>query len=340
VLGISNLIYSVLQQFGVVLSTAAQEHYRYEIQGYTLAANNQLADPTFGLAAIKTELDGIGLAITALGNPQQAATPVTLPAVAPAGYGGLSGPATASAVWSATFPGHSDVASFYLINAGLFAVNLGVTEMRVNLADQMRWHVYGPWTDDTGPDLPNRDVPDLDPNTILPTDANIADWINRVQPGYGATLTPEGWATIPDGGAYAYLYDLSPWEFLWIRANNPPAPLSINVAPIWPGLSGVTLGVPHDITAPGEVVSGSLDGLLLDITGVPSWAGKFDFGGATSWRNIGAVSFTSDNGQEEFPQTMGFSNNVILPKSMAHASGYVYRAAVGVTGTLTPFTIN
>jgi hypothetical protein len=108
---------------------------------------------------------------------------------------------------------------------------------------------------------------------------------------------------------------------------------------VWPGLAGVTLGTPVAIAA-GVTITTPMDGVLIDITAAPVKQGYFTFDTVLSYRNIGALAFQSDDGQEEFPQTLGFTSAVYCPKTMQHAAAVVFRSSVGLTGTITPFIVN
>lgn len=340
ILGLSQLIYGVLQNLGIAVNIAAREHAPYRIETVTLSTNLETIDPDHGLAAIATKIDQLGLAVSALGNPQQTADPVTLPTVPPAGYGGAS----VSDVWSFVLPSSGSTASSALDNANEYAVALADKpwprlpgQPYLKLIVHFNWLGIGFYVPDP--------QPALDVTTILPTDATPEAWVLREYSSYG-------WITVNQSGNWQplayhdlstsnvyFALDMSQSEFLAIQSILYPAAGPI-LPPVWPGLAGVTLLTPHTMVPPGENVTIDCDGVIIDITGTPSWAGNFSFGTAISWRNVGAVTFTTDNGQEEFAQTFSWSSGVYLPKSQQHASGYAYRASLGVSGTITPFTIN
>jgi len=106
--------------------------------------------------------------------------------------------------------------------------------------------------------------------------------------------------------------------------------------PVWPGIADVTLGTPVALSD-GAVITGPLDGLLLNVTGHPTGSGKFAFGGYRSWRYLGAVLFISDNGDAEWPSQIGPEQQVITPRSMKSAASAVFRLNAGFTGTVTPW---
>lgn len=114
---------------------------------------------------------------------------------------------------------------------------------------------------------------------------------------------------------------------------------STNLPPVWPGLANVTLGSPVALAA-GVTITGPLDGVLVSITSVPSYTGLFDFDGDPSYRNVGAITFQSDNGQDELPQTLGFSSAIYCPRQMATASLAKLRTPGAIVGTVTPWVRN
>jgi hypothetical protein len=340
VLGISQLMYGLLQQFGVVISTAAQEHYRYEIQGYTLAANNQLADATFGLAAIKTELDGIGLAIIALGNPQQTAQPVTLPSTPPAGYGGATASAAAAAVWSFVSTDESTQMGVIMSAQSVF---LRVVRDSLGFEQRIGQRFLVSFDPFSLVDNPNTSFPSHSAAEILTTDDTLLDFLQRIEPGWTWNQLGDGtyWAAQPGtaGGALMYAA-ITPGEFAWFKATNGGKLPTVNVPPVWPGLSNVTYGGTQSMDAPNGQLDGPADGYHIVIDATPSWAGKFDFGVVQSWRNVGAIAFLDDEGVPEPAQTLGFANVIYTPQRMTHSDGALYRIATGYHCTATAFTIN
>jgi hypothetical protein len=80
-----------------------------------------------------------------------------------------------------------------------------------------------------------------------------------------------------------------------------------------------------------------MDGVIIAITDEPAKAGWFTFDDVRSYRNLGAISFVSDNGDQEPPQNLGFTQEVYVPRTMVQASGVKVRAVGGVEGTVTPW---
>jgi hypothetical protein len=65
----------------------------------------------------------------------------------------------------------------------------------------------------------------------------------------------------------------------------------------------------------------------------------YPFGTIKSYVRAGAVVFSDDNGQAEFPQPFGPADQIILCRSMAVAASSTFRVTSGVVGTAQPFTI-
>jgi hypothetical protein len=82
-----------------------------------------------------------------------------------------------------------------------------------------------------------------------------------------------------------------------------------------------------------------MDGVIVSLTSVPTVRGFYAFDGLLSYRNIGALTFVDDNSDAEYPQTLGFTEAVYLPKAMAHAGAVKIRTVGGIVGTVTPFVI-
>jgi hypothetical protein len=195
--------------------------------------------------------------------------------------------------------------------------------------------VYGPW------DVPASGVPSDCPqpsySSILRTDS-IADWLNREVPAY---------TWFDDGTFGPYVYTLSnvDSQFIFVfKVSNGEWPILLrqlfpkfNLDPGWPGLADVLIGTPVALDV-GFTVAGPMNGVLIDITGVPTKQGFFEFDTVRSWRNVGAIAFQTDNGDEELPQTLGFVNAVYCPRTFVQASAVVGRCSAGVTGTCTPWT--
>lgn len=306
-----------------------------------------LTDPVVGLNALHGELTTVlaDLAsiqgdVLALGAPQQTGSPVTLPTTPPSGYGGASASDAATAVWTYTdfrglftpftimyalynyFNGQRQTWAMDVPSSRYFRVSTDILSRPV-----VTWPVLAP----SGPD------------TILSTDTDIGVWLNRTQaPLTWIFLTGQQvWQATYAGPPNVYIQcTMSDAEFRWFQAINAGARVVPIVPPVWPGLANITYGTTVSMDAPGGQLDGPADGYKIVIDAVPSWAGTFSFGPRTSFRNVGAIAFLNDEGEPEFPQTLGFDVVIYCPKDMTTSAGAVYRLNVGYHCTATPFTIN
>lgn len=109
-------------------------------------------------------------------------------------------------------------------------------------------------------------------------------------------------------------------------------------APVWPGLANVNLGVPVSISE-SFTVTGPCDGVIIDISSVPTKLGYYWYDTQRSYRNLGSLSFYDDQGHQEYAITLGFTTAVYCPKTMRSAAGCRIRMAAQVVGTVTPWTV-
>lgn len=346
---ILNAVLQALSLLGIIQGQtqhAAVESTPFAIETIASNATNAIDNPTYGLAAIAARLDALTsdgeyslanvLAVT--GTPQQANDPVTLPTNPPAAYGGATADESAQAVWEYNIPFYNVSTGAMVTSAGRVASNFAFTS-GYPIASAPGFVVYAQNPEEFYDVLPAYFTPDF--STVVPGDT-VLSWLNR-------ELGPQTWQV--DTDFYGY--------FPYARFN-PTFPFPYDIvckltdadlhaiagtaqtasgAPVWPGLANVTLLDPVTIDPPGGVISTPCDGVIVEITGHPSWAGKYSFGTVTSWRNCGAIAFTSDNGDEEAPQTLGMTPCVYCPKTMQTASGLVYRTAIGYAGTITPWKL-
>jgi len=306
-----------------------------------------LEDPTCGQTAqcnkldtILTDLATLTSDIAALGSPQQTGAPVTLPTTPPSAYIAPTSSANASSVWSTvSADAGTQMGQIMAIQSAFWRV------ARDSLAFPGRFGQGFEYSFDPIAFI-NSGVtgfPEFNTNTILPTHTSRLDWLNDQYPSSTWNTLGDGsiWTGFASGNGLAFcLLTEGDFELERMLAGGPEAPGFAKGQALWPGLANVTLGSPHTMVPPGETVSTPCDGVIVAITGVPSWTGSFQFGTATAWRNVGAVSFFDDNGEQEFAQTLAFADAVYVPQAMQTAAGYSYRAAIGVSGTLTPYTIN
>lgn len=266
---------------------------------------------------------------------QQAALPVRLPATPPPGYGGASTSAIAQEVWSYVIPGDTFNVGSLQHFAGFLAQGLGVNAV-LPLRDSLFFGIEGD-LEDAQADIPDGAVPNGDPSTILPTD-DLPTWLNR-ESGYvgwsvGAGHSHFSVVTPFPGPPNQFICLLSEPEFEQLKATI--VGKSTLVAPVWPGLAHVTLGVAVPISS-SFTVPGPMDGVIVSIASVPSRFGRFNFGSQFKYLNQGSLAFVSDDGQAEEPQTLGFTSAVYVPRAMVQAASCGVRSPNGATGTVTPW---
>lgn len=283
-----------------------------------------------------SRLGGLGVQI---GVPQQATQPVKLPTTPPAGYGGLDGPATASAVWDAQ---SADELTQYGTIAAALSAYLRVIRDSAGLDQRIGDH-FGISVDPFSlTNNPNTSFPSHSAAEIDAGDGDLLAFLERIEPTFTWHQLADGtyWAALPGtaGGALMYC-SLTPEEFQWYKFVLAGGLIKPYLPPVFPGIANVTYGSPQSMDAPNGSLSGPADGYKIQIDAVPSWAGKFDFGVLQSYRNVGAIAFVDDEGVPEFPQTFGFTTVHYVPKSMAHSVGAYYRLSIGFHAVGTPFMI-
>lgn len=308
----------------------------------TIASNgtNTVINPTYGNQALYNLITANQTALlTALGSPQQAGQPVTLPAVAPSGYGGPSAGDVTNAVWA--YQDGSTVNCFTALYwAGQYAfagaLNQGI---RVSGQPFLSLMISSP------AEFQNyflaQPQPPLDPSSILATDATPQAWVQRAYSGYSwaAWSGPDQTVYYADGylSAASWVLTLSQPDFDALKAANAAA--GVKAAPVWPGLANVTLGTAVPISPSTQTVEGPMDGVIVAITAVPTPVGYYQFGPDKSFVRVGGVTFQSDNGNDEEAQPIAFQSMIIVPKTMARAQRALFRSVSGLEGTITPWTI-
>jgi hypothetical protein len=336
--GIDNNIYQIVQglaskaELDTVQSLCAQILARVE---YLVGLNDQMQAQIATLQALLSQ--DVTAILTAVGNPQQAGQPVTLPQPPPAGYGAdVSG--VPAATWDYVLPASGGlVTGSALRAAGQEALNLAQYPPQRPFELSPRFSTDAPFSN-ISVDGYFIATPVANPANILPADT-IGSWIQRENPTF--TFTDNYLDSGLAGGTNAYaigdiFFDMGQAEFDAIKATlYPKAP---RVAPVWPGIANVTLGVPVALS-PVTTVPGPLAGVIIDITAAAPRQSYGSFGALQGYRFTGALTFVDDNGDGERPQALGLGHEVILPKSMEVASSCQIRADVAVSGTATPFTI-
>jgi len=166
-----------------------------------------------------------------------------------------------------------------------------------------------------------------------------------VSPDNGWTGSPLGVAgratsiQLGEGGTLFYICDVTDLDLAAMWPAAAPTVTLPPAAPIWPGMTNVTLGDPVSLSD-GLTVAGPMDGLLITIDSHPSWAGKYAFGDVNSWVHCGSIIFGNDDGEYEYPQQIGLDSHLLTPKMMVSAASAIVRLNSGFGGTATPWTRN
>jgi hypothetical protein len=338
----------VLTIVGVINSntkSAAQEYHPYDINNITGQIYNIVADGTYGNAALRDDLDAlIGTVLTSLDNITDILTtiqadgvPAILPGTPPPGYGGGDPTGTADAVWGYIMPIVGNTTLDELQNAGRFSVNASISGVMLRAGDNP-YILYkrAIWYDARL--SPPSSQPTFDWNAIFGWDS-LLHFLNGTT-GWTWVLDPNGsglYTTDADDGLGGqFICTLTEAQFRWeqqfVSVNQGGASVR------WPGLAQVTLGdpVPLDI---GVTVDGPMNGVIIDLSSVPSSLPAYSFDGDLSYRYAGALAFVSDNGQEEEWQRLGFTSQVYVPLAMISATAVKIRTAGGIVGTATPWVV-
>lgn len=204
----------------------------------------------------------------------------------------------------------------------------------VDVAASMHFTGYGYFGSVHAPAELN-DPPLPDWNAILASDTRLS-WLTRTEARFTWTEDPgthiiTGFRTIGTG-TVSFTFDLSEAEFRQLVG------LPSGAAPVWPGLAGVTLGTPVAL-ADELVVTGPLQGVLVDVTVPPAGGGVWSVGSRSVFYNWGQVSFDTDGGELEAFQWLGAGLGLYMPRQMAAAAHARFRVSRAATATVTPFTI-
>jgi hypothetical protein len=339
---VSSILGIVSSVLGIV-GTTAQETGKYAIERIAAAAANTVNSPTFGNAALLTEIQAVNAQVIAAATSltlqitdlTDGTTPVSLPVVPPTGYGGPTSSAVANDVWNWNLSPLYSRAKEYLAAAGnwsAFSANLRW------LGDEVKYFeaVYGGLDYTAGA---SDWVPAFDPTDILSTEDALT-CLTRQNPGWTVT-----WSFAPDGYVrleFPGTAEIQKWQttfdqtgFAAIKSQLFPL-ASAGVPPMWPGLANVTLGTPVAI-APQMTVSGPMDGVIVTITSVSVSKPSIPYDTELAYKFIGALAFVSDNGDVETFQALAFTHALYCPERMTRAASVVVKADPSLTGTVTPW---
>jgi hypothetical protein len=335
-LGLTGTVLTILQAINAQVPTFAREHVQYSMEGQVNQTNLAVNDLTFGNSALRDLIYSAVADIEAqILSLTDGTTPVSLPVVPPAGYGGASSSDVASDVWNYSVSPLYARAKNYLMYAG----NWAAFSSNLRYLGDENQYFQAVWHDMDWVGGASDDPPVFDPLDILSSE-DIKDCLTRQNPTFTVT-----WAFIPGGHVRlvgSFGTEVEEWQstfdgqgFAAIKAQLFPAAPAVG-GPLWPGLANATLGSPVALDT-GVTVGGPMDGVLIEITSAPTKQGYFTFDTMRSWRNVGALTFVDDDGNAEFPQTLGFTKAVYVPKSMKQATSCLLRLSNDVTGTVTPW---
>jgi hypothetical protein len=292
-------------------------------------------------ATLTSQLDDIEATLASiqvtLATLQTAAEPVTLPASAPTTFLDGIGASGFAGVWDQEV-GNANGDHYVQVMAYLAGIGESYTFSPVRDAlNPPFWSLFSLFVPFQARVV---DVvqPNSDPTAILETDT-LLTWLQSQNPDF----TISG----PFDGAHYQIF-VNDNKFVWeclidevqfeaFKAVLFPPGTAVS-APVWPGLDNVELGTPVELDL-GVTITEPMDGVLIEIVTAPAKQGFFTFDDVLSYRNVGALAFFTDRGDEEFPQTLGFQDAIYAPKTMQQAAGVKVRTSVGITGTITPYTI-
>ncbi len=344
---ISNLatLLGITQSIQQQTAHTSQEPSPFYTSDRVFQSLQDLDHPTYGLFALHNQITAIAAQITALGTAVGLDFTTAIAAIttnvkaspAPAWYTPPPPMITPSQVWSIVLPGDTQTTGNRLFEAGSFANNLGLFAT-FHSPDNPYFLVAYDWANGGLPFPPYPD-PDFDLAQLLAGDT-VGSWLNRISTvGDVFTLQSSGfWTSDTRFTGYGYwLCTISDADLVAIKRNLGLL-ATRQSPPVWPGLSNVTLAASHAL-ATGLTITAPMDGVIVAITAVPPGTGLYDFDGTVSYTFVGALSFVSDNGDQEFPQSIGFQSAVYSPREMWRATGVKVRAKAGVVGTVTPWAI-
>ena len=345
VVGLLTSIFSTILHIKGLVTGVAIEDTPLEIQTLVTETVTKINDATFGLAAIQAELAtfqattaiDVAAILAAVGAAQQTGSPVTLPITTPSGGSWLDEGNVGNDVWN-FMPGYGPYSTGTLVAfAGDFAYTTGLGTTAPIAANPLfsRTPFLGDLT------VPN--ITTLPALTLagVPLGTSLLDALTAQNPaftfGWYQTTGEFVQALSGPGGSYLPITSITDAEWQQLLANYIGVSATA-VAPVWPGLANVTLGVPVSLVD-GLVLTGPLSGVLVSITSVPAPISYYPFGSIKSYVRAGAVVFTEDNGDSEFPQPIGPESGLIMPTMMASAASATFRIPSGIVGTATPFTV-
>lgn len=160
-----------------------------------------------------------------------------------------------------------------------------------------------------------------------------------------STTSPDGvatpgfaWAPDPDESNVWWRCNVQEWQLPFVSGRL-ASMLTYQAVPAWPGIDNVSLGEPIALADSG-VYESECDGFILSLSSVESGIQYTQVGDYKLYSKLGRYSFLSDAPSTEVWQGIPSNNCILMPSRLLHTTGVVLHFYRGVTGTVTPFTIN
>lgn len=353
-------VLGILQMLRGILGDTAQEDTLNVVETIAATGTNAVTNPISGVqpiwALIGALQSGAEPSLATITDLIDALTPTTLPPEQPPGWpgetaGSLLGWPMNEPWWGA----YEQVRQVQQVWYDTATQLLGMTQAEgwpdrhgpwfalTAYAPDIGWEVVKPWRVG-GPLLPPVEVD----WATWDGEQTLVQFLNATWPEYlwdhtgpGSYQTPGiVWGHITGEAAVRWRCLVAEWQLPWVsgRAWSALAKLTDGLPPMWPGLAGVSLGTPVELTESG-IITAEMDGILVDVTANKAGAGGFGTNGAQyTWRG-GWMTFLDATGRAEPYQFMGWASAFYLPKQMAHANGACLVLRDILACTVTPFTI-
>lgn len=188
----------------------------------------------------------------------------------------------------------------------------------------------------------------VDWSTWIPGDSLVA-FLNQQMPTWTWSywsdsngISPVAVAWVQTGEQFILFWrcNVADWELPWRSgkwatqlAESNPRPLA------YPGPDGVTFATGVAIT-PSLFVEAAMHGCVVNVVDWPTRITPWTFGGKLSIRGLGFASFVSEDGYAEPQQKVMCPTSLLTPTAMVKAGGCAFQFMSGVTGTVTPYTID
>jgi len=342
--GLAGSILGIVSFIQNRLKFMAQENVPFTIETSGAITEANVTDSTFGLQAIHTQGATILTAIassrsdvlTAIANLTNGSTPVSLPVSPPPGYQAPSSSANASEVWNFQISSGPflNIAAFNVLGwSGAYAKNVATAGTFTNYQSPYFYGFFDTTVNNAGDVTHRPPLPDI--TAVRRTDT-VLSWLQREAPAFAWQQT-----TLFAGRVYAITAANVYWVCTLTNATMQleafgTTAVSTGTAPVWPGLSNVTLGASLAL-ADGLTVPGPLDGVIVTVTAVPPPTGFYPFGAVKCFVKIGGVIFVDDNGEAEMALPLGLEHDVICPRTMERADHAIIRLKSGTIGTVQPW---